>query len=683
MKVMIMRKPGEPKGSGVRRKQTVILLGLALLILTGCPMDSSRRNNEPVEPPEYRPTEPPAAPVKLIVSAVDGQAALSWNIYAGANKFITAFEVAFGEADGEAADYGSTLALAPRDGRIYSYALIGGLANGAAYRFRVRAQNALGWSEWSEPAAATPAAAAAAPARPDVFFDMTRMGAGDLHPQWLAKNAVRYQVQYGTANDIDAASPWPADGSVITEPWAYIPSLAAGRYFVWVRAGNSAGWSDWEMVSRRTRDTSRPDITKNNINGVPVHNTVYIEVNNDDPRVAMGYTLVRDGMTNVPFFDNVIIFDVNVREEDCAAETKLNPNGIKPHDCTKSGVHLHFDGNVSHLLDNRDKYIKPLQDKGIKVSLGLLLEDDGFTYGTIGEWPFNDVSPVTGPGHPDQTQNGGKALGANPPAAWANGYPYNHALRTKLIQEIKDAIVQYQLDGVDFDDEYGSKNKNEYGVVYPGGLGGDADLWNYYAYGGQGNDAAWAIGGRQTAEFMIAMKEALDEVEPGRYLVTAYEFRYLRKLPETVQWKGKTVRVRDYVDYFHEAVYGSYIATAYTPGTPNSRYTPFACDVGGGAASTARPQYGAGYDAIGRYAENHLAGNYGANLFYCLMSRIRYKDTWTSPAGDTFTPKQSYFGTTGRMPEAYFSLIADRIYGGKVIYEGEDFPQDWVKRRYK
>jgi hypothetical protein len=637
-----------------------VLLLAAGLLWIGCPMDSSRRNNDPVEPPEYRPTEPPAAPDKLTVSAVDGKAAVSWSNYTAGNKFITAFEVEYAAAAGSP----STVTLEPQDKKIYSYALIGGLDAAQSYSFRVRAQNALGWGEWSDPIPATPAAATSAPERPDVFFDMTRMGQNDLHPQWLAKNAVQYQVKYGTTDNIDAASPWPADGSAIGERWAYIPSLTAGRYFVWVRAGNSAGWSDWEQASRRTKDPSRPDITKNNVNGVPVHSTFYIEILWNDPRVAMGYTLVRDGMPNTPFYDTVILFAANLRNRDCNAEIAAGTNtGTNLHHCTKTGVHLHINDNLQYLLDHRDPIIRDLQDKGIRVELGLLPNGDGFTYGTMGQWPFEDVSPVAGPGHPGMEQNNGTAKGANPPAAWANGYPYDYAARTKFIQDIRDVVVQYGLDGVDLDDEYASSGKGEYQVVYPAGA--DVTEWNYYYYGGstQGNKRIEEIGGRQTAEFRVELKETLNAVEAGRYTVTAYEFRYLRNMPETLEWKGKTVRLRDYVDYFNEAVYGSYIAESFTPGTPNSRYAPFACDLGGG--KTARPQYGAGYGAVSWCADYHIKGNYGGLIFYGAMSRGGHQG------------KPTYFGTAGRMPEHYLTLIAERIFGGRVIYEGDDYEKTW------
>ena len=83
----------------------------------------------------------------------------------------------------------------------------------------------------------------------------------------------------------------------------------------------------------------------------------YIEVNGFNPLNAGEWTLASSG---TQFFDIVNIFAANINwiEEEKRVGVVLNPN-------------------VRHILDNRDKYIKPLQDAGMRVSLTILGNGDG------------------------------------------------------------------------------------------------------------------------------------------------------------------------------------------------------------------------------------------------------------------------------------------------------------------
>ncbi|MDR2361909.1 MAG: DUF1735 domain-containing protein [Prevotellaceae bacterium] len=138
-----------------------------------------------------------------------------------------------------------------------------------------------------------------------------------------------------------------------------------------------------------------PDITKGSVKTL-----VYIEVNNTNPLNAGNYVL-QD--SRKPFFDYVVIFAANVQYNRATNE-----------------VYLKYNENVEHLLNNRDKYIKPLQDKGIKVLLGLLPDHAGVGIANL----------------------------------------HGTALRD-FAAKCKAAIDNYKLDGLDYDDEwaeYGSVN---------------------------------------------------------------------------------------------------------------------------------------------------------------------------------------------------------------------------------
>ena len=124
---------------------------------------------------------------------------------------------------------------------------------------------------------------------------------------------------------------------------------------------------------------------------------VYIEVNDHSMLSAGKYTLSKGG---AQVFDIAVIFAANI-----------NYDGTK--------AYLHFNENVQNVLDNAATQIRPLQQKGIKVVLSILGNHQG--------------------------------------AGFAN-FP-SQAAAEAFAQELADAVTQYGLDGIDFDDEYA-----EYGV---------------------------------------------------------------------------------------------------------------------------------------------------------------------------------------------------------------------------
>ena len=82
----------------------------------------------------------PAAPT--IVSSGDSTVTIRWSAPANNNSPITAYQVEYN---------GQTKSFAAGDAGVNQ--AFGGLQNGTAYDFQVRAENAIGWSEWSSPSA--------------------------------------------------------------------------------------------------------------------------------------------------------------------------------------------------------------------------------------------------------------------------------------------------------------------------------------------------------------------------------------------------------------------------------------------------------------------------------------------------------------------------------------------------
>lgn len=138
---------------------------------------------------------------------------------------------------------------------------------------------------------------------------------------------------------------------------------------------------------------------------------MYVEVNNNDIREVGQYKLA-DGRQ---LFDVAIIFAANIN-----------------YNTSTQKAYLYFNTQVTNVLSNKNTYIKPLQDKGIKVMLSILGNHQG--------------------------------------AGFAN-FP-NQAAAQAFAQELADAVNTYGLDGIDFDDEYanyganGTSQPNQSSFVY-------------------------------------------------------------------------------------------------------------------------------------------------------------------------------------------------------------------------
>ena len=120
-----------------------------------------------------------------------------------------------------------------------------------------------------------------------------------------------------------------------------------------------------------------------------------MEVNDTNPLNNLCFTLKTSGK---PLIDMVILFSANINYN--------NETGR---------VYVFNNPNVQHILDNRDKYLKPLQDRGIKIVLSILGN--------------HDISGVAN-------------LADNTAREFA--------------KELKATCDAYKLDGIFYDDEYSS-----------------------------------------------------------------------------------------------------------------------------------------------------------------------------------------------------------------------------------
>ena len=126
----------------------------------------------------------------------------------------------------------------------------------------------------------------------------------------------------------------------------------------------------------------------------------YVEVNSNSMLNVGKYTLANGG-GNV--FDIGVIFAANIN-----------------YDTSKKSAYLYFNPNVQRVLDNVATQVRPLQAKGIKVTLSILGNHQG--------------------------------------AGFAN-FP-SKAAAEAFAKQLSDAVAKYGLDGIDFDDEYTEYGNN-------------------------------------------------------------------------------------------------------------------------------------------------------------------------------------------------------------------------------
>lgn len=126
----------------------------------------------------------------------------------------------------------------------------------------------------------------------------------------------------------------------------------------------------------------------------------YVEVNSNS-MLNVGKYALANGSGNV--FDIGVVFAANIN-----------------YDVATKSAYLYFNPNVQRVLDNVATQVRPLQAKGIKVTLSVLGNHEG--------------------------------------AGFAN-FPTKQAAEA-FAKQLSDTVTKYGLDGIDFDDEYSEYGKN-------------------------------------------------------------------------------------------------------------------------------------------------------------------------------------------------------------------------------
>jgi hypothetical protein len=369
-------------------------------------------------------------------------------------------------------------------------------------------------------------------------------------------------------------------------------------------------------------------VAKENINGQRVLNTLWGE-QAVDPRSAMGYQL-EDG---TPFFDRyVVLYGGRIVNNDCATNKLGSGEALI---CEKTGLHLHYDDNVlNHHVLQSETYLQPLRQKGIKVLMGIVPKTTGVCVGILGKWPMEDVYPWA------ENNDGAE-------------YPYGEAEMKRFAKEVVSELKRLNIVGVGYDEEYGNlKNATGKGLsaVYPAHSG----QTSYYT-DTAAQSAAWKRGGKNIFRFAYELRKEMPEI-----VQEVYEIQYGSHLPKEMEIEGKIIKVEDLFEASYGAFYGSWQSSSSY--MPKARFGPVAIDIGATEKGAAPANVNSGITA---FMKQHLAGDYGVNMFYCLRSREEMKERFPT------------FFTNGWDPANYLTKMSNILYGYQTVYVGDDYARLW------
>jgi hypothetical protein len=240
----------------------------------------------------------------------------------------------------------------------------------------------------------------------------------------------------------------------------------------------------------------------------------YVEVNSNSLLNTGKYTLTKGGQQ---LFDIAIIFAANINYNTATQEAVLYNNP-----------------NVANVLANRATQIVPLQNKGMKVLLSILGNHQGAGFCNF------------------TSRDAAKAFA----------------------QQLSDTASFYNLDGIDFDDEYADYGNNS--TTQP-------------------NDSSF-----------VMLIDELRKLMPSKII----SFYYYGPAASRLSWDGN--KVGDFVDYSWNAIYGSY-SVPNVAGLPKSNLGPAAVNIQSTSQSTA--------NSLATQTKNN---GYGVYLWYNLTSTDKH-----------------------------------------------------------
>lgn len=274
----------------------------------------------------------------------------------------------------------------------------------------------------------------------------------------------------------------------------------------------------------------------------------YVEVNYNDIRNVGNYKLT----TGEQLFDIGIIFAANIN-----------------YNTSTQTAQLYFNPQVTNVLTNRNTYVQPLQDRGIKVLLSILGNHQG---------------------------------------AGICNFP-SQAAAQAFAQQLANAVNTYNLDGIDFDDEYSD-------------------------YGANGT-------GQPNSSSFVYLVTALRQLLPNKII----SFYYYGPAASRLSYNGVTVGSK--INYSWNAIYGTY-SVPNVPGLGTANLGPAAIDIQATSSSVAA-----------NLATQTVNNGYGVYLTYNLPNTDVH--TYLSSFSNVLYGKATVYDTSIGTGVRFF---ADANYGG-------------------
>jgi uncharacterized delta-60 repeat protein len=211
-------------------KKIFAVLSLFLVVSCG---GASNDSGTPGSVPEV-----PGAPT---LASADKQISVSWNSVTSA----VSYEVWYGIQNNT-----SSASRFADPIETDTVCVITGLANDTEYYVWIKAKNSAGTSSFSEPSKATPFKAVVKPAAPSA--PVLVQGDARISVSWTpVSGATSYETWYGTSGSSSNAV--KAEDADDTDTGCTIAELSNGtEYYVWIKAKNSAGVSDFSGSSKAT-----------------------------------------------------------------------------------------------------------------------------------------------------------------------------------------------------------------------------------------------------------------------------------------------------------------------------------------------------------------------------------------------------------------------------------------------
>ncbi len=211
----------------------------------------------------------PNAPRIATMNSTDSQLSLSWESVSGA----TAYEVWYSTENNtaSASKFGEDVTN--------TSVVITGLENGTQYYVWLKAKNYSGISGFGPVASGIPVEPITIPDKPDAPIITT--GDMQLTVSWTAvSGATAYEVWYNTVNDTETAIMF-RDNVTVTS--LNITSLENDTiYYVWIKAENSGGTSDFGDEASGTPEPHTIHFTGEELLGIPTATSITINIVPDE-----------------------------------------------------------------------------------------------------------------------------------------------------------------------------------------------------------------------------------------------------------------------------------------------------------------------------------------------------------------------------------------------------------------